>query len=123
MLHRILDFMAQVPPEEHIHFSKAQFGRCVLAHHDCGPQQPMEFLLCHAIAARDTDSASHSRDSTTNRLDWAESPAYFCAATKTTCNVAQFLIDKENVLAPHVLEHCATPDQEPHCQTSKGPMQ
>jgi hypothetical protein len=43
------------------------------------------------------------------QMGWAESPAYFCAATETGRDIIQGLVDDETELPPHCLEHYMKP--------------
>ncbi len=43
------------------------------------------------------------------QMGWAESPAYFCAATETGRDIIQGLVDDEVELPPHCLEHYMQP--------------
>ncbi len=77
VLPRILDFMASVPPEEHIHFSKMDladgYWRMVVEPDarwnfayvmPSAEGQPIRLVIPRAL-----------------QMGWNESPAYFCATT------------------------------------------
>jgi hypothetical protein len=54
------------------------------------------------------------------QMGWNESPAYFCAATETTWDVAQAWIDWGKELPEHKMEPFTNPTESPRIQTSKG---
>jgi hypothetical protein len=90
VLPRILDFMASVPAAEHIHFAKMDladgYWRMVVESKarwnfayvmPTTPGQPLQLVVPWAL-----------------QMGWNESPAYFCATTKTVRDVAQTWIDE-----------------------------
>ncbi len=47
------------------------------------------------------------------QMGWCESPAFFCSALETVCDLAQHLLTKEHVLLPpHRLEHLCLPSNK-----------
>jgi hypothetical protein len=116
VLSRLLRFMQKVPSEEHILFSKIDLAdgywrmivekesRWNFAYVLPGrPGSPLRLVIPSAL-----------------QMGWNESPAYFCAATETTRDIAQTWIDEEKPLPVHVMEPLTTPSQEPRRQTSPG---
>jgi hypothetical protein len=118
VLPRILNFMATVPPEEHIHFSKLDladgFWRMIVEPDErwnfcyvmpTPPGTPTQIVIPGAL-----------------QMGWAESPAYFCATTETVRDVAQSWVDAPGlVMEPHVLEHFVEATTPARRQTSDGP--
>jgi hypothetical protein len=101
----LLDVIATVPPEEHIHFSKLDLAdgywrmvvedgqKCYFAYVMPGtPGTPTMIVVPRAL-----------------QLGWNESLAYFCATTETICDVAQTWIDNGKKLQPHPMETFAQP--------------
>jgi len=43
------------------------------------------------------------------QMGWCKSPAFFCSASETACNIAQELLDLPTILPPHPLEHLCLP--------------
>ena len=114
VLPRILRFMAEVPAEETIMFSKIDlsdgFWRMLVAEPDKWnfayvlPEvagEPTKLVIPHAL-----------------QMGWTESPGYFCAATETGRDILQALIDGGTVLPPHVMDHFMTPEVPARRQTS-----
>ncbi len=97
--------MQEVPPEEHIHFSKVDLAdgywqmiveessRWNFAYVLPGPPgAPTQLVIPSAL-----------------QMGWNESPAYFCSATETARDVAQAWIDQKTELPTHPME----PDTHP----------
>jgi hypothetical protein len=105
VLPRILDFMAKVPEEEHIHFAKLDladgYWRMVVEREArwnfayVMPDEPGAELMVVIPSAL--------------QMGWNESPAYFCATTETVRDVAQAWIDNDTSLPRHAMEDFATP--------------
>jgi hypothetical protein len=55
------------------------------------------------------------------QMGWAESPAYFCAATKTGRDHIQRLIQEDEPLPPHAFEHYIRPHKAPKRSRSDHP--
>jgi hypothetical protein len=117
VLPRMLDFMASVPAEEHIHFSKMDladgYWRMVVDPDSrwnfayvmpTAPGTPTQLVIPAAL-----------------QMGWNESPAYFCATTETTHDVAQTWIDEKTTKPPHPMEEFTTPEKPARQQTSLGP--
>jgi hypothetical protein len=117
VLPRILDFMASVPPEEHIHFSKMDladgYWRMVVEPDarwnfayvmPSADGQPIRLVIPRAL-----------------QMGWNESPAYFCATTETARDVAQCWIDSNTRLAEHPMESFTTPTMPARRQSTNGP--
>ena len=108
VLPRLLHFMATVPSEETIMFSKIDlsdgFWRMLVNEDDKWnfayvlpnrPPDPIRLIIPHAL-----------------QMGWTESPGYFCAATETGRDIMQALIDGSTILHPHILDpylHPVTP--------------
>jgi hypothetical protein len=108
--------MQEVPPEEHIHFSKIDladgYWRMIVEEESCWnfayvfpgpPGAPVQLMNSRAL-----------------QMGWNESPAYFCAATETTRDVAQSWIDGNKELPKHGMEPLTNPTTPPRVQTSPG---
>jgi hypothetical protein len=117
VLPRILDFMANVPAEEHIHFTKVDladgYWRMIVNPEErynfayvmpSAPGEPTRLVIPSAL-----------------QMGWNESPAYFCATTETARDVAQHWIDNGTKLPAHPLEPLTVPLQPARKQTSEGP--
>ena len=117
MLPRLFDFMAAVPPEEHIPFSKLDLAdgywrmvvedgqKCYFAYVMPGtPGTPTMIVVPRAL-----------------QMGWNESPAYFCATTETVRDVAQTWIDNGEKLQPHPMETFTKPTKTPRRQSLVGP--
>jgi hypothetical protein len=116
VLARLLRFMQEVPAEEDIHFAKIDLAdgywrmivekssRWNFAYVLPGPANtPVQLVIPSAL-----------------QMGWNESPAYFCAATETTQDVAQAWIDEGKSLPVHKMEPYTTPAGDPRRQTSSG---
>jgi hypothetical protein len=117
VLPRLLDFMAAVPPEEHIHFSKMDladgYWRMIVEPKarwnfayvmPCAPGQPIQLVIPRAL-----------------QMGWNESPAYFCATTETVRDVAQAWIDTKVRKPQHPMESFTLPTKPARQQSSVGP--
>jgi hypothetical protein len=117
VLPRILDFMASVPAEEHIHFSKMDladgYWRMVVEPEarwnfayvmPSAPGEPLRLVIPRAL-----------------QMGWNESPAYFCATTETARDVAQTWIDRDTRLHIHPMESFTTPTKPAKRQASSTP--
>jgi hypothetical protein len=113
VLSRLLRFMQEVPPEEHILFSKIDladgYWKMIL-------EKESRWNFAYALPGQPF-MARYSKRSVDGRN---ESPVYFCAATETTRDIAQTWIDEAKPLPVHVMETLRTPNQESRCQTSHG---
>jgi hypothetical protein len=118
VLPRILDFMATVPANEHIHFSKLDladgYWRMIVREDQrwnfayvmpCHPGDELRVVVPSAL-----------------QMGWNESPAFFCAATETVRDLSQVWIDHETTLPPHPMEHYAGPSQAPKRQQPGDPQ-
>ena len=116
VLPRLFDFMAQVPPEETINFSKIDlsdgFWRMVVTEADKWnfayvlpgpPGSPIRLVIPHAL-----------------QMGWTESPGYFCAATETGRDILQALVDSNIPIPPHPLEGYLKPACQARRQTSRA---
>jgi hypothetical protein len=117
VLPRILDFMASVPPEEHIHFSKMDladgYWRMVVE-----PEARWNFAYVMPSAKGEPVRLVIPR---ALQMGWNESPAYFCATTETARDVAQTWIDNDTLLDDHPMETFTTPTS-PAKRQSAGAM-
>jgi hypothetical protein len=117
VLPRLLDFMMTVPAEEHIHFQKVdladgywrmiveQDSRWNFAYVMPGmPGTPVRLVVPSAL-----------------QMGWNESPAYFCATTETTRDVAQTWIDEGTHKPTHPMESFTEPENPAKPQASEGP--
>jgi hypothetical protein len=108
--------MQEVPAEEEIHFAKIDLAdgywrmivkkssRWNFAYVLPGPADaPVRLVIPSAL-----------------QMGWNESPAYFCAATETTRDVAQAWIDAGTTLPIHKMEPLTKPAGDPRQQTSSG---
>jgi hypothetical protein len=119
VLPRLIDFMAEVPAEEHIHFSKMDladgYWRIVVeegAQWNCAyvmpaaPDTPMHLVIPRAL-----------------QMGWNKSPAYFCATTtETVRDVARAWIDQDARQPIHPMETYTAPHRIARSQTSPGPQ-
>ena len=114
VLPRIFRFMADVPAEETIMFSKIDlsdgFWRMLVAENDkwnfayvlpAVAGEPTKLVIPHAL-----------------QMGWTESPGYFCAATETGRDILQALIDGGTLLPPHAMDTFMTPEAPARRQTS-----
>jgi hypothetical protein len=117
VLPRILDFMAEVPAEEHIHFSKLDladgYWRMVVA-----PEARWNFAY---VMPSPPGTPTRLVVPRALQMGWNESPAYFCATTESVRDVAQAWIDAKTHQPPHPMEAFTTPNQLACRQTSAGP--
>jgi hypothetical protein len=107
--------MQEVPPEEHIQFSKIDlangYWRMIVEESSrwnfayvlpVAPDAPTQLVIPSAL-----------------QIGWNQSPAYFCSATKTGRDVAQAWIDQKTELPTHPMEPADTqPIAVPRQQTS-----
>jgi hypothetical protein len=115
VLPRLLDFMATVPAEEHIHFSKLDladgYWRMIVTREErwnfsyVMPARPGEELMVVVPSAL--------------QMGWNESPAFFCATTETVRDVSQMWIDHGTELPAHKMESLVEPTLPPR-QSTKG---
>ena len=111
---RVLHFMATVPPEETIMFSKLDlsdgFWRMLVAEDAIWNFAftlpgigvgPASLVIPHAL-----------------QMGWTESPGYFCATTETGRDIMQALIDGGTLCPPHALESFMVPSTPARRQTS-----
>jgi hypothetical protein len=116
VLPRLLDFMAEVPPEEHIHFSKMDladgYWRMVVEHSSwwnfayvmpSAPGTPICLVVPSAL-----------------QMGWNESPAYFCATTESIRDVAQSWINTGTHKPVHPMEAFTAPTKPGRPQSSQG---
>lgn len=114
VLSRLLHFVATVPPEEIIMFSKLDlsdgFWRMLVAEEDKWNfayalpgtgKSPARIVIPHAL-----------------QMGWTESPGYFCATTETGRDILQALIDAGTICPPHTLELFLEPTEPARRQTS-----
>jgi hypothetical protein len=106
VLPRLLDFMASVPAEEHIHFSKMDlladgYWRMVVepaAHWNFAyvmpglAGEPIKLVIPRAL-----------------QMGWNESPEYFCATTETVRDMAQTWVDEGTRKPKHPMETFTEP--------------
>jgi hypothetical protein len=117
VLPRLLDFMMNVPAEEHIHFSKMDLADGywrMLVKPDARwnfayvmpspPGTPTRLVIPRAL-----------------QMGWNESPAYFCATTKSIRDVAQSWIDTGTHKPIHHMELFTAPAEPARPQSSAGP--
>jgi hypothetical protein len=116
VLPRILDFMAKVPPEEHVHFSKMDladgYWRMVVE-----PESRWNFAY---VMPSDPGTPMRLVVPSALQMGWNESPAYFCATTETARDVAQTWIDQKKKQPKHPMEPFTTPTEPARQQTSSG---
>jgi len=114
VLPRLFDFMAAVPPEEHIHFSKLDladgYWRMVV---EDGQQWNFAYVMPGAPASPTMIVVPRAL-----QLGWNESLAYFCATTETVRDVAQTWIDNGEKLQPYPIETFTKPTKPPRRQSS-----
>jgi hypothetical protein len=117
VLPRMLDFMASVPIEEHIHFSKMDladgYWRMVVE-----PEARWNFAYVMPSAAGEPIRLVIPR---ALQMGWNESPAYFCTTTETARDVAQHWIDGNKRLAKHTMESFTTPAEPAKRQSTDEP--
>jgi hypothetical protein len=105
VLKRLLRFMQEVPPEEHIQFSKVDLADvywCMIVEQDSRynfaytlpilPGKPTKIIIPSSL-----------------QMGWSESPGYFCAATESVWDIAQKWIEDGYHLPNHNLEAFTTP--------------
>ena len=106
-----------MPAEEHIHFAKLDLAggywrMLVDPDEQCNfpyvlpsaPGTPTRLVIPSAL-----------------QMGWNDSPAYFCATTETTRDIAQRWIDEGTKLPEHPMEPLTTPTIPARRQTSDGP--
>jgi hypothetical protein len=117
VLPRILDFMAYVPSEEHIYFTKVDladgYWRMIV-----DPEERWNFAYVMPSAP---GVPTRLVVPSALQMGWNESPAYFCATTETARDVAQRWIDDSTTLPEHPMEPLTIPTKPPRRQTSDGP--
>ena len=105
VLPRVLDFMAAVPEEEHIYFSKLDladgYWRMIVERE---ARYNFDYVMPDEPGA-DTKLVIPS----TLQMGWNESPAYFCATTKTVRDISQACIDERTPLPVHIMEKHTAP--------------
>jgi hypothetical protein len=116
VLPRLLDFMATVPPEEHIHFSKLDladgYWRMRVTREErwnfayVMPAKPGEELMVVVPSAL--------------QMGWNESPAFFCATTETVRDISQMWMDHGTELPAHKMEAFVKPATPPQRQLTDG---
>jgi hypothetical protein len=117
VLPRLLDFMATVPAEEHIHFSKLDladgYWRMRVTRDERWnfayviPSKPGEELMVVVPSAL--------------QMGKNESPAFFCATTETVRDLSQMWIDHGTELPAHKMEALVAPATPPRQQSTSGP--
>jgi hypothetical protein len=117
VLPRLLDFMADVPAAEHIHFSKMDladgYWRMVVE-----PSSRWNFAyVMPSVPGTPTRLVVPSA----LQMGWNESPAYFCATTESIRDVAQAWIDTGTHKPVHPMEPFTEPSQPGRRQSSLGP--
>jgi hypothetical protein len=71
----------------------------------------MEFCL-HLAKGKKTQEPMMQVIPSSLQMGWSDSPAFFCGASKTACNVAEELIEEPTgLLPPHVLEPFMFPSE------------
>ena len=109
VLPRLPYFMATTPEDEEIHLSKVDlsdgFWRLIV-----DPKQKWNF--CYVMP---DPPGSRTRIVVPSALQmgWAESPAYFCAATETGRDIIALLLREEIALPEHPFEHYMIPTAPP----------
>ena len=114
VLPRLLRFMAEVPAEETIMFSKIDlsdgFWRMLVTEDDKwnfayvlpgAPAAPTRIVIPHAL-----------------QMGWTESPGYFCATTETGRDIMQALVDGGTICPPHRMDAFMAPLVPARRQTS-----
>jgi hypothetical protein len=114
VLPRVLDFMATVPEEEHIYFSKLDladgYWRMIVER---------EARYNFAYVMPDVPGAEIKVViPSALQMGWNESPAYFCATTETVRDISQAWIDAETPLPVHTMEEFTTPTEPARRQTT-----
>jgi hypothetical protein len=117
VLPRLLDFIMDLPAEEHIHFSKMDlangYWRMLVKPEarwnfayvmPSPPGTPTRLVIPRAL-----------------QMGWNESPAYFCAATESVLDVAQSWIDTGTHKPIHPMEPFTAPAELARPQWSAGP--
>ena len=116
VLPRIFAFMAEVPQQEEIHFSKLDladgYWRMVVEE---GEQWNFAYVLPTAPGEEVMIVVPRAL-----QMGWNESPAYFCCTTETTRDVAQRWVDTKVPLTKHPLEHHTYPQSPPKRQKYEG---
>jgi hypothetical protein len=116
VLPRLLDFMATVPMEEHIHFSNMDlvdgYWRMVVE-----PESRWNFAY---VMPSDPGTPTRLVVPSVLQMGWNESPGYFCATTEPVQDVAQTWIDKGTQKPEHPMEPFTTPTELARPQSSVG---
>ena len=107
VLGRVVDFMAQVPKDEVVMFSKIDlsdgFWRMIVSDEQKWnfayvlpdiPGAPTRLVIPSAL-----------------QMGWAQSPGFFCAATETGRDIISDLLKKGTDLPPHSLEAYMAPER------------
>ena len=117
VLPRILDFMVDVPPEEHIYFSKVDlvdgYWRMIV-----DPEAVWNFAY---VMPTPPGTELMLVIPGALQMGWNESPAYFCTTTETARDIAQKWICSGQKLPEHIHEDFTTPTKPARRQTSEGP--
>jgi hypothetical protein len=115
VLPRLFEFMALTPAEEEVRFSKIDlsdgFWRMIV-------EEQQKYNFCYVMP--DPPGAPiRIVVPSALQMGWAESPAYFCAATETSRDIIHWLITEKIPLPPHPMEAYMKPgDSVPRCQTT-----
>jgi hypothetical protein len=109
ILSELMEFMATAPDDADVLFSKIDlsdgFWRMIVQPDDVynfcyvlpqPPGKPMRIVIPSAL-----------------QMGWQESPGYFCAATETGRDVAQWILEQPMPLPKHPLESYLMPDYRP----------
>jgi hypothetical protein len=117
VLPRLLDFMMDVPAEEHIHFSKMDladgYWRMVVQ-----PEARWNFAY---VMPSTPGSPTKLVIPSALQMGWNESPAYFCATTESVRDVAQAWLDQGTHKPTHPMETFTAPEKPARTQSSPGP--
>jgi len=117
VLPRLLDFMATVPKEEHIHFSKLDladgYWRMIV-------EREARWNFAYVMPGKPGEEKMIVVPSAL-QMGWNESPAYFCATTETVRDVSQAWIDHKTKLPVHPMEIHTSPTEPARRQSSDGP--
>lgn len=115
VLGRLFHFMAEVPEEEEIVFSKIDladgYWRMIV-------EKDSRYNFAYVMPSANPEAPLRLVIPSALQMGWNESPAYFCAATETARDIAQAWIGKGKELSPHPLESWVKPEIEPRRQTT-----
>jgi hypothetical protein len=95
--------MQEVPPEEHILFSKIDLAD---GYWQMIVEKKSRWNFAYVLPAGRPGRPLRLVIPKALQMGWNESPAYFCAATETTRDIAQTWIDEEKPV--HVMEPVGT---------------